>query len=153
MRSPDLYLGALLTLLGAYVAYEGWDLGLGQLHEPGSGFILVWVGIVLALLGAGIAVLAPFAVATGPVPGVPFAEVRWRKLVVTMLVLVAYAAALDPVGFIPATFILLLLLFRVVDPLPWTGAVLGAAATTGIVYVVFGLGLGTQFPMGLLADR
>ena len=52
-----------------------------------------------------------------------------------------------------ATAVRLLVLFRAVDPLPWTGAVLGSVVTTAVVYVVFAIGLGTQFPVGLLGDR
>lgn len=152
MRSPDLYIGGLLALLGVYIAYEGHGLGLGSLREPGSGFILFGVGAVLAVIAAAIMLSAPFAPAE-PVPGAPFALVRWRKIAIALLTLTAYASALEPVGFIPATALMLLVLFRAVDPLPWAAAIGAAVGTTAVVYVVFGLGLGTQFPMGLLGGR
>ena len=57
---------------------------------------------------------------------------------------------LEPVGFLPLTVVLLILLFKTVEPQSWTTAILGAIVTTLVVYVVFGIGLGTQFPPGLL---
>jgi putative tricarboxylic transport membrane protein len=151
-RVPDLYIGTLLILLGVYIAYEGHHLGVGSMHEPGSGFILFWTGVALAVIAAAVTASAPF-VPPESVPGTPFAEVEWRTMVVVMLTLVAYAAALEPLGFLPATALMLLVLFRAVDPLSWPAAIIGAIGTTIIVYVVFGLGLGTQFPMGLLGNR
>lgn len=151
MRAADLCIGGLLTLAGALIAYEGHALGLGQLREPGPGFILFWTGLVLAGLAATIMVTAPFA-KRAQIAGVPLREVRWAKLAILIATLGAYAAALDPIGFIPATVLMLLVLFRTIDPLPWLSAVIGAVATTAVVYVVFGLGLGAQFPMGLLGN-
>ena len=87
------------------------------------------------------------------VPGAPFRAVQWGKMAVVMLTLAAYAGALEPLGFIPATALMLLVLFRAVDPLPWPAAIGAAVGTTAIVYVIFGLGLGTQFPMGVLGGR
>ena len=152
MRSPDLYIGGLLTLLGLYIVYEGRRLGVGSLHEPGSGFILFWTGVALCLIAGSITLSAPFVPAE-PVPGAPFAQVRWRKLAVVLLTLTAYAGALEPLGFIPATALMLLVLFRAVDPLTWPVAIGAAVGTTAVVYAIFGLGLGTQFPMGLLGGR
>ena len=152
MRSPD-FLSALLWLaVGLFLAYDGRDLGLGTLVEPGSGFILFWIGIATIALALGLAATA-FVSPDGATLGRLWQGVQWRKTLLVLAYLVAYAAVLEPVGFILATIVLLILLFKTVEPQSWTTAIVGALVTTAIVYVVFGIGLGTQFPNGLLGFR
>src|SRR5690606_5327833 len=78
---------------------------------------------------------------------------RWRNVVLVLLYLTVYAIVLETVGFIIATVLLLILLFKTVEPQSWTTAIVGALVTTAVVYLVFGLGLGTQFPNGWLGFR
>lgn len=151
MRPSDIGTGLLGLGLGLWLVYEGRDMGLGDLHEPGSGFILFWVGAIMAALSAllaGSAVFAGGGGATGA-DGSPFGE-RWRRVPLVLVYLVVYCALLEAVGFIPLTMALLFLLFRTVDPQSWTKAVLYSVAITLTVYVLFGVGLGTRFPAGLL---
>ena len=56
MRSPDFWSALVWLAVGLGLAHEGWDLGLGELREPGSGFILFWIGIAMAALSVGVAV-------------------------------------------------------------------------------------------------
>lgn len=151
MRPSDIGTGLLGLGLGLWLAYEGRDMGLGDLHEPGSGFILFWVGAIMAALSALLAGSALFAGAGGAAgaDGSPFGE-RWRRVPLVLACLVVYCALLEAVGFILLTIALLFVLFRTVDPQSWTKAVLYSVAITLAVYVLFGVGLGTQFPAGLL---
>ncbi len=157
MRPSDIGTGLLGLGLGLWLVFEGRDMGLGDLHEPGSGFVLFWVGAIMAALSVALAVGAltrSAATAGGDAGrdaggGSPFGE-RWRRVPLVLAYLVVYSALLELVGFIPLTSLLLLVLFRTVDPQSWTKAVLYAVAITLTVYVLFGVGLGTQFPAGLL---
>jgi putative tricarboxylic transport membrane protein len=152
MLSPD-FIGAVVWLAaGLFLVYEGRELGLGTLIEPGSGFILFWIGFGMAGLSLA---LAATALAGGDRSTVAalWRGARGRKVVLVLLYLLVYAVVLEPVGFILATAVLLVLLFKTVEPQSWTTAIVGAVATTAIVYIVFGLGLGTQFPNGLFGFR
>jgi uncharacterized BrkB/YihY/UPF0761 family membrane protein len=53
-------------------------------------------------------------------------------------------------GFILSTVLLLLFLFKAVEPQKWSWAVLGAVISTLTAYGVFQLWLGTQLPRGFL---
>lgn len=44
----DLPSGMLWLGIGVFVAYEGYDLGLGVPSDPGSGFVLFWAGLLMA---------------------------------------------------------------------------------------------------------
>ena len=41
MRAADLLSALVWLALGAGVTWAGWDLDLGTLRDPGSGFLLV----------------------------------------------------------------------------------------------------------------
>jgi putative tricarboxylic transport membrane protein len=150
MRGPDFWSGLLFTLLGIWLAYEGRDLGLGELREPGSGFILFYLGLIMAALSAGVMVSGLVA-GKGTTVASLWAGKRLGKVLLVVAYLTVYAMLLEPVGFVPLTVLLLILLFKTVEPQGWTTAIVGSVVTTAVVYVVFGLGLGTQFPAGLLA--
>jgi hypothetical protein len=57
---------------------------------------------------------------------------------------------LKGLGFIVSTFLLLLFLFKGLEPQKWRVALVLAAATTAVCYVVFGVFLELQFPPGIL---
>ena len=149
--ASNFWSGIACLLLSVVLVVEGRDLGLGELREPDSGFVLFWVGVIMAALSAGLMIGA--FMGTGRSSGdvaQPFGS-RWRKIPLVLAYLVGYAVLLEAVGFIPLTLILLILLFKTVEPQSWTVAIVGAVATTAAVYVVFAMALGTQFPAGLLA--
>ena len=50
MRINAQALGALLWLaFAAFLIWAGHDLGIGQLSEPGGGFLIFWGGVLIAL--------------------------------------------------------------------------------------------------------
>lgn len=151
MRPSDIGTGLVGLGVGLWLLLEGRELDLGTLNEPGSGFILFWVGAIMAVLSALLALSGARASAGrgAAAAGAPFGE-RWRMVPLVLAYLVVYCALLEAVGFVPLTMLLLLVLFRTVDPQPWTKAVLYSVAIALTVYVAFGIGLGTRFPPGIL---
>ncbi|MSO76451.1 MAG: tripartite tricarboxylate transporter TctB family protein [Alphaproteobacteria bacterium] len=135
---------------GLWIAWEGRELGLGTLRDPGSGLILFWVGLAMAAMSAVTLVTGFLARPAAAGEWADWHGLEWRKLAVVLATMIVYAGALEPVGFIPATLVLMAVLFRAVEPQPWHVVLLGALITTTVVYVVFKLGLGTQLPDGLL---
>lgn len=142
---------AIIALaVAAFITAEGRNLGIGSTNDPGSGFILFWVGLAMAALALALLVqsLRPGAEAT--TLGAPFAVGRWGKVIYVIALLVAYTCVLDEIGFIIATFALLVLLFKTVDPQSWLVSLTGSALATGAAWLVFVAWLGTQLPAGLL---
>lgn len=80
----------------------------------------------------------------------PFRGIRWGKVLYVVALMVVYAAVLEDLGFILSTAILLLVLFKTVDPQSWTVAIVGSVLTTGTAWLVFVYWLGTQLPAGIL---
>ena len=85
---------------GLWLAWAGHDLGIGDMYEPGSGFILFWVGIILAALSAALAASGAFG-SNAASDGAPFGE-RWQKVPLVLFYLIVYAALLEAVR-IPTT--------------------------------------------------
>jgi putative tricarboxylic transport membrane protein len=133
---------------GLYIAYEGYRLRLGTLGSPGCGFFIFLSGIVLA----GLSLLLFLETLLRPKierPGL-WEGATWTKGAKMMAALVIYVLVLKGLGFIPSTFLLLLFLFKGLEPQKWRVALILAAATTATCYFLFGIFLELQFPPGLL---
>ena len=136
--------------VGLGVCWGGYDLELGTLHDPGSGFMFFWVGLIM--IGLSLSVLLG-ALRMKPDPqGLRhlWEEIRWRKILSVLLALFLYAYVFTRVGFILSTIPLLIFLFKAVEPQKWSWAVLGAVLSTLTAYGVFQLWLGSQLPRGFL---
>jgi putative tricarboxylic transport membrane protein len=144
---------ALLALaLAAYLAFEGKAMGLGHASDPGSGYIQFWTGLIMCGLAATQLVHSLLPGADKASLGSAFADIRWGKVLYVTALLVAYTAVLEFLGFIIATFLLLVVLFKTVEPQGWTVSIIGSALTTLVAWAVFVAWLGTQLPAGLLME-
>jgi putative tricarboxylic transport membrane protein len=145
----DTLTSALTLLFAVYVAREGLELDIGGASNPGSGYILFWTGLLMAALSA--AVLVGSLLPSGDRTGITevFRGVLWGKVLYVTGLLVVYTAILPILGFILATLLLLLVLFKTVEPQSWTAAIVGSVLTTLSAWLVFVYWLGTQLPSGL----
>ena len=54
MKSRDIISSLFWMALGGAICYGGYDLDIGTLREPGSGFMFFWLGIIVVGLSLGI---------------------------------------------------------------------------------------------------
>lgn len=135
LNNSEFWTGAIGLALGAFVIRSGLKLKLGTINDPGSGFMLFYIGILMCAFAVTI-ILASITEG-GPTFGSRWEDARWSKPVLIIAVLVAYAFALEPLGFLIATMPLMLLLLRIVDPVRWTLAIpLAIAAPLGVWWVL-----------------
>lgn len=146
----DTATASIALAVAAFILFEGYDLGLGSTNEPGSGFILFWVGLAMGALAIALLVQSIWGSANKATIGGPFAAGRWGKVIYVVALLLVYTYVLEYLGFIIATFALLILLFKTVEPQSWAVSLLGSALATGAAWLVFVAWLGTQLPAGLL---
>jgi len=150
LKTRDIISALFWLIFGIGLSYGGYDLDLGTLQEPGSGFIFFWVGVIMIGLSVGILVGALKKTAVPGEFGALWANIQWKKIVIVMAALFLYGFAFVPLGFIVSTFLLLIFLFKAVEPQRWTVAILGSVVTTLTAYGVFQLWLGSQLPPGIL---
>jgi L-lactate permease len=63
--------------------------------------------------------------------------------------LLVYSYFLVPLGFLPATFLLLIFLFKWIEPHKWVTAICVSAVMVSVTYLVFAYWLGCQLPKGI----
>jgi putative tricarboxylic transport membrane protein len=146
MRGADAAAALVWLGIGAGVGWAGWRLGLGAINDPGPGFVLFWVGLImagLALVVLGAALRAPAGASA------LWAGTRWPKVVLVLAALLVYAWGLPRLGFLLTTTLVLISLFKVVEPQRWWVALAGAVTSAVVGYVVFKIWLGAQLPAGL----
>jgi hypothetical protein len=135
----------------AVVCYGGLKLGFGSFQQPHAGFMPVLAGMVLGLL-------ALFDLVSGLVnrwkdekeDREVWADIHWGKILLTLAVLSVYTVLFTTVGFTLSTILLLLFLFRVMEPKPWWVVLISSVVCTGLFYVGFKIGLESQLPRGFL---
>ena len=152
MRVRADSLTAIIALaISGFIVLQGIDLGLGRPSNPGSGFILFWTGVIMTGLSGALFVHSLLAKAADA-PGLAdnFAGLRWGKVLYVVALLLLYTAVVEYFGFVATTFVLLLVLFKTVEPQSWWTSVLGAVLTTLGAWAVFVAWLGTQLPTGTL---
>ena len=143
MVSTDRVAGSLFFLLGLAAAIEGVRLDLGTPSEPQPGFYPFLAGLLLM----GLSVLLIVQDLRGHSDGAePFVQLKAPLLALAGLV--AFVAFLRPLGYVPATAILIVILLRVLDVGKWWGYVLAAVLVPIGTYLLFDLLLGIPLPSG-----
>jgi putative tricarboxylic transport membrane protein len=150
VKKKDILSSLFWLAMGFGVCYGGYDLELGTLRDPGSGFMFFWVGVIMTGLSLAVLVKAIRMKPDQKGVGLLRGEVRWAKILSVLAALVLYAYVFTYLGFILSTVLLLLFLFKAVEPQKWSWAVMGAVISTLTAYGVFQLWLGSQLPRGFL---
>ena len=148
MKKTDRIQSLIWGIFGLYIAFEGVHLKLGTPRAPKPGFLIFWMGIIMMILSAGFFLQSFSAVQEGR--KIRWKGRQWPKGIMVMLALFLYAAVFHWLGFILSTFLLLLFLFKGLEPQRWGIALLLSAVTITICYLVFSVFLELQFPPGLL---
>ena len=147
MRRRELAAAAVLLVFGLFAVTQARGLRFGTVAAPGPGFFPLCLAIALSLAGIGLLVHAwRAAPAPAPVP----TGVRRSAVAGTLASLLVYALVLEWLGFLLATFALLVFFFRALQRQSWLVVVIGSLATSLLSYLVFKTWLGVNLPGGLL---
>jgi len=141
----DLVSGLFWLAVAIFVAVHGISLKLGGLSRPGPGFFPFWGGVALGLLSVLLVVRPPARDA----PDAPRLAPDTARPFVAAGAVLGYLLLLEVLGFVPVTFLFLLLLFRL-ERRGWAFSAASAAAGAVACYALFQLWLKTQLPTGPL---
>jgi len=146
-------LGSIFWLVvGIYVAIASYQLGLGRLHKPGPGFIFFLSSLILIILGIIDLVgnLKRPKIEKEKKAEPIWRGFRWHKVLLVLGGIVAYIYFLNLLGFLLSTFLLMVFLYKAVEPTRWWVAILSSLITTVVSYGIFRVWLQVPFPPGIL---
>jgi putative tricarboxylic transport membrane protein len=147
INNAELWGGAIWFGISLFVLDQGRKLGHGTVNEPGMGFMMLWLGIVMAGLSLGVAVQAIRY--EGPSVRALWADTRWIKTLIVIAAFVAYAFAFTRLGFLLSTIPLMLVLLRAIDPVRWMIALPLAFGAPALIWWVLKALLQIQLPNGM----
>jgi len=148
MRKAYIIANLVWLALAAAICTESIRLKVGSFQMPGPAFLPFFAGALLGILSL-ISLVQTWrekeTQEAGPWGGTPF-----LKLALLLGVLFIYTALLEVLGFVLGTFLLLLFLFRVVEPVGWKTVILVTVLTMGGTYLLFGILIESSLPKGFL---
>ena len=148
MKRTYVVVNIFWLVLSTAVCVESWSLKVGGLHNPGPGFLPFYTAILLGLL-ALISLLQTLKESEGPASEI-WGGIQLGKLAILLGTLFLYVFLLDRLGFLLGTFLLLLVLFRIVEPYGWKTILLSSLLTIGGTYLFFVILLESRLPRGFL---
>ena len=152
MHRTDRLFSGLWILFGLGECVQAWMLGLGTISEPEGGFMPFVVGAVIILLAGCLFFEVSFLSREKTDSKVDlWSGVHWKRVVLVILFLSAYALLLPKLGFLVATFLLMVFLLRSGDPIKWPATLLAGVLTSGLSYLIFGTWLRVSFPSGIFS--
>jgi putative tricarboxylic transport membrane protein len=137
--------------VGLLSIYGSFQLGLGTLGEPGSGFLSCLAGSFICLM-ALIVFLQSFLQGKGFQVKISalWQGVKWHRPAMVGLLLLAYILMLEWLGFLLTTFLILLAMVKGVEKLSWEKALLISISASAVCYLVFDKLLKAMLPRGIL---
>jgi putative tricarboxylic transport membrane protein len=137
--------------IGIYAAIAGWGIGLGRFRQPGPGLIFLLCGLLLAGLGI-IDILQKSSRRPETIGGGAEHRVRmgkqWYRILFILAAVSVYIYLFNLAGFLLSTFLLMVFLFRSVEPVKWWVAVSSSILVSIFAHVIFKVWLGVPFPGG-----
>jgi putative tricarboxylic transport membrane protein len=134
--------------LAVPAAVEAWRLHVGTVRTPGAGFLPFYAAILLGGL-ALVSLVQDLKTMSGPASAL-WGGVRWGRWMAMLAALFLYVALLERLGFVLATFLLMLVLFRLLEPYRWTTVLAFSLFTMGAAYLFFVILLDSRLPVGPL---
>lgn len=147
MKRHDFISSIVFFCIGLFIVLYAPQFNLGNLSSPGSGFMPFLTGLIVCGFST-ITFLQAFLDKSAGVEKI-WANVKFQKLISTILLMIAYALLLKSLGFIICSFFLILFSMRYVGLQTWPRSVLVVSLILIITYLLFETSLKLQLPRGI----
>ncbi len=144
----DQVSGTIWFAGGIAIAVSSLRYGLGPLDSPGTGFLPFLAGSAISLLALIGLIHATVKRARGAGWKPVMRGALWKKSLLVMAALFAYALLMKPLGFFLCTALFIGFLLRAVEPQRWLVVAAGAVCTALGAYGIFEVWLKAQLPRG-----
>ena len=148
MNRHDKWSGAIGILIGLAFCIASVSLGLGEVHQPGPGFLPFLVGAILLLLSVIIFVPALRKKKMTNEEKSARGMGKYRKGGLILLALVFYNLTLGFLGFSVMTFFFVVFLMKIVEAQRWPRTIVTALCSAAGFYFVFQSWLMLDLPRG-----
>ncbi len=143
--SVDRALGLGAIALAIPVAVASWGFGVGSPKSPGAGFWPLLIAMAMVGLGASL-ILRP----NGRAAAAGGADSRWGRFGIALGTLGFYVVVLEPLGYLLATAVLLLVQLRWVERRSWRTCLWTAVLSAVISLLLFRTLLKVPLPLGVV---
>jgi len=145
----DYYAGALISLIGAFLALNGWTYQIGTLTRMGPGMFPVSLGIILICLGVLIAANAGEVTADSldhlDHDASPYPDLKGSMAIIAGML--AFVFLTQTIGFVAGTFACVFIAAMGDKDATLIGSLVLSATVTVIGIVVFIYGLKMNLPL------
>ncbi len=148
MKHRDLMSGLFWLAVGILLTVLSTSYTVGNIVEPGPGFLPLILGILIIFLSLIVLIGARKSSSEGNVAS--SGEGGWKRVSYAVLVLIVLAFFFEKIGYLITFFLLMLLLMIGAGGQSWKRILLTALFSAVGVYVVFVLLLEQPLPSGLL---
>ena len=127
MDKKEIISSLVWLCISIAVMISSLQLGIGPFDNPGPGFLAFWAGALLALLSGALIILSYYREEGTPRLAHLWKDRDWYAPILIVLTLIVYCLALPNLGYLSATFGLMVVLFAIKKIKPWltiTGALL-----------------------------
>lgn len=139
-----------LLLFSAFICFFSYQISIGSLRAPSSGFFPFFLAAILGLLS-----IMNFSKAILQRKRAVEKEktlengINWKNIILVLVGLFFYPILLGLLGFLLVTFIFTAFFLRFIEPQKWP-VVLGMGGGIAIIfYLIFQYWLKIQFPSGI----
>jgi len=141
----DRVLGVGAVFLAIPVVAASWGFGVGSPKSPGAGFWPLLIALTMAGLSISLILRPGEAVSSAAT-----ADSRWGRFGIALGTLVFYLAALEALGYLLATTVLLFVQLRWVESRSWRTSAWTAILAALLSLVLFRALLKIPLPLGII---
>ena len=149
IKKYDIGIRVFWIALGCFVSIYSYSLGLGKFVDPGPGLLPFLLGFILLLLSSIRLVVVVRSEEPADTQEQGQTKTEYWRLLMILIALLIWALVIESLGFLVATFILMMLLYRAAGFTKWYMAIFWGFVTVLATYFVFTY-LGVRFPPGVL---
>ena len=148
MKQSNIAISLILIGLAGFILLQSRNLAFGSLRAPQTAFFPTTLATLLLIFS----VILLAQTLLGEIRRGPDNIVAegWVRIGGTLATMVGFALALERLGFLLTTFLLMVLLLRAIESQRWPKVVAIALMTALISYAIFGWLLGIPLPGGVL---
>ena len=136
-------------VMGVAVAFGSVKLGIGQVNNPGAGFMSFYASLLLIILSLILAVLEIIKRKRVSEPSSSFSLSISKNLAVALCSLFGFVLILKTLGYLVSTCLFVFVLFKITAPKKWLSPLCWAIGVSLATYYLFSVLLECHFPKGM----